>query len=691
MCTPRRWAASSTVSQSCSDAGTKRALLIGVSDYGYDDGWNDLHASTDLEYLSGALSLHGFESRHIKMLKDANATAAKVEGHLETLLEVTERCDHVFVHFSGHGQQLEDLSGDEGDGRDEALVTYGAPHDSSDDYDGSLHLSDDRLGEWLGRVRSQVGPEGTVVLSADSCWSGTISRGGVQASDPQERGGADWIRLKDDRSSDKRERDDVGFADAATGASSPGDGPLVVLTAARDFETAKETNDRTGRPVGSLSLALSEVLTADPPPRTWGEAYERVAAKMSEWHLPHVPQLEGRAEVGVFDGEVTETEPYFRIRTSRGNGTELVLAGGTLLGLTVGSLVEVHGAGASDVSGRALATGTVTSASASLARVGLDVPLELPRSELLAMRVFVTEPAPGNYALALRVELNGEVGAAWRSAFKDDARFDLERESVDFVVRHRTDLPEPEVCRAPQGCTALFPSSDPGHPAAVAPGSVGPDATTDAEGDYGPLTFAQVVERLMYGGLLQAVDLRGDPAQFAVRLEVVSRDTASPLPTRGESVQVPLVPDGTDGGEICFRAVSRGASRVHLALVYVDDRGLPMQLVPDLDGMPVSLPGASGGEEARIQLGDCLTPRGEPGPGTLKLFATREAVNFGPLVGYAPTGGNDRGGQASGALQQLIDELGSGARGGFSRGSSDRGTSHVVRIDMIEQDAVESQ
>ncbi|MGK0138943.1 MAG: hypothetical protein ACI9DJ_002399 [Algoriphagus sp.] len=53
------------------------------------------------------------------------------------LSESIQKGDVILIHFSCHGQQIEDLSGDEVDGLNEAIVCYGAPMDFTDGYKGS--------------------------------------------------------------------------------------------------------------------------------------------------------------------------------------------------------------------------------------------------------------------------------------------------------------------------------------------------------------------------------------------------------------------------------------------------------------------------------------------------------------------------------------------------------------------------
>ena len=68
----------------------------------------------------------GFQPQRIRMLTDQAATRAGILAALEKLAKETGPEDVVYVHYSGHGSQVEDFSGDETDDHlDETLV----PHD----------------------------------------------------------------------------------------------------------------------------------------------------------------------------------------------------------------------------------------------------------------------------------------------------------------------------------------------------------------------------------------------------------------------------------------------------------------------------------------------------------------------------------------------------------------------------------
>ena len=74
-----------------------------------------------------------FDSANIKILKNKEATVVNIKNSLELLIKSLNEVDVVYLHFSGHGQQVADtdlgqfqgntfLRVDEYDGLDESLV-----------------------------------------------------------------------------------------------------------------------------------------------------------------------------------------------------------------------------------------------------------------------------------------------------------------------------------------------------------------------------------------------------------------------------------------------------------------------------------------------------------------------------------------------------------------------------------------
>lgn len=156
----------------------KRALLIGISHYPQTTRnnpctWTNIHGSNDVRLLRGTLQKQGFR---ITTLTNAQATASHIRRALKRLCQQAAKGNMVVIHFSGHGQPFEDLSGDEADGWDEAIVPYDAKKCYSRTYTGRCHIIDDELERYINSLRTTVGPRGFVYVVLDACHMGGASR-----------------------------------------------------------------------------------------------------------------------------------------------------------------------------------------------------------------------------------------------------------------------------------------------------------------------------------------------------------------------------------------------------------------------------------------------------------------------------------------------------------------------------------
>ena len=94
------------------------------------------------------------------------------------LIESCDKNDTIYLHFSCHGQPVEDLDNDEEDGWDESIVSYDAQkHYREGFYVGENHITDDELHRYLHDIRIKVGPHGFVYVVLDACHAGSSYRG----------------------------------------------------------------------------------------------------------------------------------------------------------------------------------------------------------------------------------------------------------------------------------------------------------------------------------------------------------------------------------------------------------------------------------------------------------------------------------------------------------------------------------
>ena len=142
----------------------KRALLIGLN-----------YAQTPSARLQGCIDdiinvrnmlidAYGYTNDNIAMLRDDDLTKLPTRqailNALNTLAIQSAQCSEVWVHYSGHGTQVRDTTGDETDGQDETLVPS--------DFMASGFITDDMLFDIFKLFKCRV------LFFSDSCHSGSI-------------------------------------------------------------------------------------------------------------------------------------------------------------------------------------------------------------------------------------------------------------------------------------------------------------------------------------------------------------------------------------------------------------------------------------------------------------------------------------------------------------------------------------
>ena len=158
-------------------AQCKRAFMVGISHYdtaltGYQ--WNNINGAEDVLLLSPILQKQGFS---LTTILDEQATYDNITHQLTHFISKTKKGDIVYIHFSTHGQPVEDLNGDETDGWDEAIVPIDAYKIYRKGiYEGKHHLIDDQLNTLLKELRKKIGPNGFLYVVIDACHAGTSSR-----------------------------------------------------------------------------------------------------------------------------------------------------------------------------------------------------------------------------------------------------------------------------------------------------------------------------------------------------------------------------------------------------------------------------------------------------------------------------------------------------------------------------------
>jgi len=146
-------------------SGRRKALLVGIN---YTGTRAELRGCVnDVRRMQQFLTGQGFPPSNTVVLTDDQSgqgmpTRANILRQIDWLVSGASTGDSLFFHFSGHGSQQEDDTGDEADGYDETIVPC--------DFKRAGQITDDEL--WQKLVAPL--PEGSRLTSImDCCHSGT--------------------------------------------------------------------------------------------------------------------------------------------------------------------------------------------------------------------------------------------------------------------------------------------------------------------------------------------------------------------------------------------------------------------------------------------------------------------------------------------------------------------------------------
>ena len=144
---------------------SKKALLIGINYYETPAAQLNGCINDAVNMRNMLIDAYGYESANITVLRDDTAankpTAANILKQLTTIIAQSASLKEIWIHYSGHGSQINDTNGDEiADGKDEVIVPS--------DYVTAGVVTDDMIFNIIRKTRCPT------MLIFDSCNSGTV-------------------------------------------------------------------------------------------------------------------------------------------------------------------------------------------------------------------------------------------------------------------------------------------------------------------------------------------------------------------------------------------------------------------------------------------------------------------------------------------------------------------------------------
>lgn len=659
-----------------SDEGRKLALVIAISDYG-EPGPNpitgepmrryrNLNAKNDVPLIRGVLEVQGFQDENIRVVQDAEADADGIRQAFRWLTRQADEGDVVVFHYSGHGHRMTNDNPDddeETDGYDELLVPYGAHDEFYEGYDGSLHIRDDEVGEFLASLRRNVGPRGNVTFFIDACHSGTATRGGEELA----ARGSD--RPLGGPSGGTGDLSDVGTGlemGSTPGTRGGGDeddlAPYAVFSAASQRQVAYETYDVDGETrVGSLSYALARTLPNAAPGTTYRGLFAEITRTLSG-KVRQTPQVEGTIDAQLFSNRLSPQTPYVEVDTVAADLGLVALDGGSLMGLNVGTQLLVHETGATRPDAEtALATITVVESEP------LEAIAEISEGALddgaVGAWAFVTRRTFGD--LATRVQLDPNL--------REGDRNGLERVLGELGIIEFVDATADVYVSPGDGLLTAFTVAD---SLVLAQGAV---------------DVVRVVENFARNQYLRRLDFRSETIDAALEISPAElqrnrmrRITGCSEPDFENASKSAKNLGGGQwrmslGDAYHLRVTNTGERRTFVALLDLMPRG-DINVLRPRDDEPASAyelePGAS------MDLG-CFVLDKETGFETLKLFATAQPQDFRAMFETRGTRGSAGDGDLS-ALEQVMSRSYSNTRSGDVGAPGGLATTVAIQIHVTE-------
>jgi uncharacterized caspase-like protein len=266
----------------------KKALCIGINNY---PGTNmDLQGCVnDAQDWSAALVARGYKTT---LLLDNKATKAAMVDAMSKLIASGGKGDSLIITYSGHGTYQPDEDGDEVDGLDEALCPY-------DLQTGGSALTDDEIKAIFSTRKGGV----RLVLIADSCHSGTVTRAAKADKDADTR--PRFMPMGNWLPANRLPKNFAGKT-AQTTVAPVGTSPLaaaavkqvgdLLLAGCKEGPNNYSYDAKIGgRYNGAFTYYALKALKGLKPEATYNDWYKALLKSLPSASYPQIPQLVGTA------------------------------------------------------------------------------------------------------------------------------------------------------------------------------------------------------------------------------------------------------------------------------------------------------------------------------------------------------------------------------------------------------------
>ena len=305
----------------------KLALLVGINKYKSIGIKNLKGCVNDVEIIKTLLiGKFDFQEQNIKTLTNQQATRNAIIQAFQHHLVTGAAPDAIVVfHFSGHGSQMDDVSGDEIDNLDETIV----PYDSRDRGNKVFDINDDEL-NGLFQLLSKKTKNITFIF--DSCHSGSIVRG-AEATRSIHR--------------DKRQPPAPDSFALSTRGIETGKNELkaknvnyALISGCRPDEESREYS-AAGKKYGALTYFLTQELKKKRAAATYRDIMDNVTGLVSAAYPAQHPTLDGALLDQYVFGETSDIAQPYILASPTGEKT-VILHAGKVQGLTAESIFDIY-------------------------------------------------------------------------------------------------------------------------------------------------------------------------------------------------------------------------------------------------------------------------------------------------------------------------------------------------------------
>jgi hypothetical protein len=266
----------------------KKALFVGINRFAAYPQFTLNGCVNDARDMAKLYKdLLGFKAAETTVLTDSQATKAAIMAALSSMVADARagKLGYLVFSLSSHGTQMNDTSGDEPDGRDEAFV----PHDIAEKrsgWDPAHIISDDELHDLFAKL-----PDSTLLeVYLDTCHSGTGLRGaefGLHAPRPR------YIAPPDGEFGERRKMRGFTLDRGGSASKDVAGGHHILWTGCKANETSADAYFG-GRYNGAFTYNFVKVMRDTNNSLSRKDVVTRMRAAM-KGKFAQNPQLEGNA------------------------------------------------------------------------------------------------------------------------------------------------------------------------------------------------------------------------------------------------------------------------------------------------------------------------------------------------------------------------------------------------------------